>query len=55
MYSMPVRTVCTFLMSPSMQCAAKMLPSVASSQPGTMIGRFFSAAASSHESFGSIW
>ena len=34
---------------------AYMLPSVASSQPGTNIGRFFSAAASSHEFFGSIW
>ena len=39
----------------SMQCAAKMLPSVESSQPGTNIGRFFSAAARSQESFGSIW
>jgi hypothetical protein len=28
---------------------------VLSSQPGTMMGRFFSAAASSQESFGSIW
>ena len=55
MYSMPVRTVCTFLTSPAMQCAAKMLPSVESSQPGTKIGRFFSAAASSQLSFGSIW
>ena len=32
-----------------------MLPSVASSQPGTNIGRFFSAAASSQEFLGSIW
>ena len=45
MYSMPVRTVCTLRMSPAMQCAAKMLPSVESSQPGTKIGRFRSAAA----------
>jgi 3,4-dihydroxy-2-butanone 4-phosphate synthase len=28
---------------------------VASSQPGTMMGRFFSQAASIHEFFGSIW
>ncbi len=55
MYSMPVLTVWTFFTSPSMQCAAKMLPSVESSQPGTKIGRFFSAAARSHESLGSIW
>jgi hypothetical protein len=32
-----------------------MLPIVESSQPGTTIGRFFSAAATIHESFGSIW
>ena len=32
----------TFLTLPEMQCAAKMLPSVESSQPGTKIGRFFS-------------
>ena len=36
MYSMPVRTVCTFFTLPSMTCDAKMLPSVASSQPGTI-------------------
>ena len=41
MYSMPVRTVCTFLTSPRMQAAAYILPKVASSQPGTMIGMFF--------------
>jgi hypothetical protein len=35
--------------------AANMLPRVESSQPGTMIGRFFSQAASSQEFFGSIW
>jgi hypothetical protein len=38
-----------------MTCPAYMLPRVASSQPGTMIGRFFSHAASIHEFFGSIW
>ena len=54
MYSMPVRTVWTFLTSPAMQWPAKMLPSVESSQPGTNIGRSLSAAASSQESFGSI-
>jgi hypothetical protein len=55
MYSMPVRTVWTFFTSPAMQWPAYMLPSVESSQPGTKIGRFFSAAASSQLSFGSIW
>ena len=34
MYSMPVRTVCTFFTSPEMQWPAYMLPSVESSQPG---------------------
>ena len=38
-----------------MQWPAYMLPSVESSQPGTNIGRFFSAAAIIQESFGSIW
>ena len=55
MYSMPVRTVWTFLISPVMTRPAYMLPSVASSQPGTMMGRFFSQAASIQEFFGSIW
>ena len=55
MYWMPPFTVCTFLMLPSITCEAKMLPVVESSQPGTMIGRFFCAAASIHEFFGSIW
>ena len=55
MYSMPVRTVCTFFTSPRITAAAYMLPSVASSQPGTMIGRFFSQAATIQEFFGSIW
>ena len=32
----------TFFTLPAMQCAAKMLPSVESSQPGTKSGRFFS-------------
>ena len=54
MYSMPVRTVCTFLTSPRITAAAYMLPSVASSQPGTTIGRFFSQAATIQECFGSI-
>jgi hypothetical protein len=40
---------------PSRQRPAYMLPRVASSQPGTMMGRFFSQAASIHEFFGSIW
>ena len=55
MYSMPVRTVCTFFDVARDAVAAKMLPSVESSQPGTKIGRFRSAAASSQLSFGSIW
>ena len=55
MYSMPVRTVCTFFTSPEMQCPAYILPSVASSQPGTNMGKFFLAAASSQLSLGSIW
>ncbi len=38
-----------------MQCPAYMLPMVESSHPGTYIGRFFSAAATSQLSFGSIW
>ena len=42
-------------MLPLMWLATKMLPSVESSQPGVMMGRFFSAAAKSHESEGSIW
>jgi len=55
MYSIPVRTVCTFLISPVMTCDAYMLPMVESSQPGTMIGMFFSIAAMTQESFASIW
>src|SRR6185503_8938219 len=55
MYSMPVRTVCTFLTWPSMQWPEYMLPRVESSQPGTNIGRFRSAAAIIQLSFGSIW
>ena len=35
--------------SPCMQCAAKKFPQVESSHPGTIIGRFFSAAASNQE------
>ena len=55
MYSMPVRTVWTFFTWPLITWPAYMLPSVASSQPGTIIGRFFSQAATIHEFFGSIW
>ena len=55
MYSMPDLTVCGLSTSPLSTCAAKMLPVVESSQPGTTMGRFFSAAATSHESRGSIW
>ena len=40
---------------PLMTFETNMLPSVESSHPGTQSGRFFSAAATSHESFGSIW
>ena len=54
MYSMPVRTVWTFFTSPEMTWPAYMLPSVASSQPGTNIGRLRSIAAISQLSFGSI-
>src|SRR5215470_16051485 len=52
--SMPPLTVWGLLTLPSMQRAAKTLPSVESSQPGTKIGRFFSQAASIQLSFGSI-
>ena len=38
-----------------MQRAAKTLPSVESSHPGTNIGRLRSDAARSQLSFGSIW
>jgi hypothetical protein len=55
MYSIPVRTVCTFFTSPEMQWPEYMLPRVESSQPGTNMGRFFSAAATIQEFFGSIW
>ena len=55
MYSIPPRTVWTLAILPAMQCAAKMLPSVESSQPGTNSGRFRSAAACTQESRGSIW
>src|ERR1043166_2065630 len=55
MYSMPVRTVCTFLTSPRITAAAYMLPRVASSQPGTTIGRFLSQAATIHQFFGFVW
>ena len=53
MYSMPLFTV-EGTTSPAMQCAAKMLPSVLSSQPGQMMGSPFSAAATIQLSFGSI-
>ena len=55
MYSMPPRTVVGFLISPAMQKAVYTLPSEESSQPGTKIGKSFSAAATNHECFGSIW
>src|SRR5438445_12344534 len=54
MYSMPVRTVCTFFTSPEMTWPAYMLPSVASSQPGTHMGRFFSVEARINEFLGSF-
>jgi predicted AlkP superfamily pyrophosphatase or phosphodiesterase len=38
-----------------MRGGPKTPPRVESSQPGTNMGRFFSAAATIHESFGSIW
>ncbi len=53
MYSIPLFMV-DGASSPLMQYEAKILPSVLSSQPGTMIGRFFSAAASIQECAGSI-
>src|SRR5579883_2420202 len=37
-YSMPVLTVCTFLILPEIQWLAYMFPSVESSQPGTKTG-----------------
>ena len=40
--------------SPLMQCAVKMLPVVESSHAGTIIGMFFSHAASTQLSLGSI-
>ena len=55
MYSMPPRMVVAFFTLPPITCAANMFPSVESSQPGTNIGRFFSAAAIIQLSFGSIW
>ena len=53
MYSMPLFVV-PGTTSPEMQCAAKMLPNVLSSHPGTTIGKFFSAAATIQLSLGSI-
>jgi hypothetical protein len=52
MYSMPDLTMLA-LHSPVFTCDAKMLPNVESSWPGTTIGRFASAAASSQHSSGS--
>jgi len=53
MYSIPDFTVdaCKF---PLITFDAKMFPVVESSQPGQTIGRFFLAASTIHESFGSI-
>ena len=51
MYSMPLFTICA-LHSPNFTCDAKMLPKVESSWPGTTIGRFAFAAASSQHSSG---
>ena len=53
--SSPLRTIWKFDSSFERTCDTKMFPSVESSQPGTKMGRFFSAAASSHEPAGSIW
>ena len=53
MYSIPPLTVVGFS-SPVMQYEAKIFPIVLSSQPGTTIGRFFSAAAIIQLFFGSI-
>jgi hypothetical protein len=54
MYSMPL-FIMPGLQSPTMQWPAKMLPKVLSSQPGQMIGRLRSAAATIQLFFGSIW
>ncbi len=51
MYSIPDFIVLAFS-SPVSTYEAKMLPIVESSQPGTTIGMFFSAAAIIHEFFG---
>ena len=40
MYSIP-DFMALAVVTPCMQCEAKKLPQVESSQPGTMIGRFF--------------
>ena len=54
MYSTPDFIVWTDLNLPLIACAAKTLPSVESSQPGTKIGRSASLAASSQLLRGSI-
>src|SRR5690606_23776900 len=53
MYSIPDFTVEAFKL-PLITLAAKIFPVVESSQPGHTIGKFFSAAATIQESFGSI-
>ncbi len=53
MYSMPL-FIMPGLQSPLKQWPAKMLPKVLSSQPGQMMGRLRSAAATIQLSFGSI-
>ncbi len=53
MYSIPDFTVDAFKF-PLITLDAKMFPVVESSQPGQTIGKFFSAAATIQESFGSI-
>src|SRR5690606_1044479 len=54
MYSRPVLTVRIESTLLFLTCPTNILPSVESSQPGTKMGRFFSAAASNQEFLGSI-
>jgi hypothetical protein len=55
MYSIPDFTTWGLFTFPFRQCEAKMFAEVLSSHPGTKIGRFFSQAATSQLSAGSIW
>jgi hypothetical protein len=55
MYSMPLRTVCTFLMSPFDAVAGEDVAERAVLPARHDDGQVLLAAASSHESFGSIW